>query len=97
MGETHAPSQQTSPLVVHTGPLVPWSAAGAFMAGTLGVATVEYLPWAVMNYTGFVFALILAATGIGTPISATVRTTAATSGSRIAFCGGRGTLPVLKK
>ena len=46
-------------------PLVPWSAAGAFMAGTLGVATVEYLPWAVMNYTGFLFALALAATGIG--------------------------------
>lgn len=46
-------------------PLIPWSAAGAFMAGTLGVATVSYLPWAVMNYTGFLFALLLAATGIG--------------------------------
>jgi len=46
-------------------PLVPWSAAGTFMAGTLGVATLEYLPWAVMNYTGFLFALILGATGIG--------------------------------
>lgn len=46
-------------------PLVPWSAAGAFMAGTLGVTTVSYLPWAVMNYTGFLFALLLAATGVG--------------------------------
>lgn len=46
-------------------PLVPWSAAGSFMAGTLGVATLSYLPWAVMNYTGFLFALVLAATGIG--------------------------------
>ncbi len=46
-------------------PLVPWSAAGAFMAGTLGVATLSYLPWAVMNYTGFLFALLLGATGIG--------------------------------
>ena len=46
-------------------PLVPWSAAGSFMAGTLGVATVSYLPWAVMNYTGFLFALLLAATGVG--------------------------------
>lgn len=46
-------------------PLVPWSAAGTFMAGTLGVATVSYLPWAVMNYTGFLFALLLGATGIG--------------------------------
>jgi NhaC family Na+:H+ antiporter len=25
----------------------------------------EYLPWAVMNYTGFLFALLLGATGIG--------------------------------
>jgi NhaC family Na+:H+ antiporter len=46
-------------------PLVPWSAAGSFMAGTVGVATVSYLPWAVMNYTGFLFALVLAATGVG--------------------------------
>ncbi len=46
-------------------PLVPWSAAGAFMAGTLGVATLEYVPWAVMNYTGFLFALALGATGVG--------------------------------
>jgi NhaC family Na+:H+ antiporter len=35
------------------------------MAGTLGVASVEYLPWAIMNYMGFIFALILGITGIG--------------------------------
>jgi len=46
-------------------PLIPWSAAGVFMAATLGVPTLQYLPWAVMNYTGFVFALICGATGIG--------------------------------
>lgn len=46
-------------------PLIPWSAAGVFMAATLGVPTIQYLPWAVMNYTGFLFALICAATGIG--------------------------------
>jgi NhaC family Na+:H+ antiporter len=46
-------------------PLVPWSAAGVFMAGTLGVATLEYAPWAVMNYLGFGFALLYGATGIG--------------------------------
>lgn len=46
-------------------PLIPWSAAGVFMAGTLAVPTLEYLPWAVMNYLGFVFALIYGATGIG--------------------------------
>ncbi|QYE96532.1 Na+/H+ antiporter NhaC [Paraclostridium sordellii] len=46
-------------------PLVPWSAAGAYMASTLGVSTMEYLPWAVLNYTGIIFAIILAATGFG--------------------------------
>lgn len=46
-------------------PLIPWSAAGAYMTATLGVSTVEYLPWAVMNYMGIVFAIILAFTGIG--------------------------------
>ncbi|CEP89086.1 Na /H antiporter [[Clostridium] sordellii] len=46
-------------------PLVPWSAAGAYMASTLGVSTMQYLPWAVLNYTGIIFAIILAATGFG--------------------------------
>ena len=46
-------------------PLVPWSAAGAYMAVTLGVDTLSYLPWAIMNYTGIIMAIILAITGIG--------------------------------
>lgn len=46
-------------------PILPWTAAGAYMAGTLGVATVSYLPWAVLCYTGIIFAVIWAATGIG--------------------------------
>lgn len=46
-------------------PLIPWSAAGAYMTATLGVDTLKYLPWAVLNYTGIIFALILAATGFG--------------------------------
>lgn len=46
-------------------PLIPWSAAGAYMSTTLGVATIEYLPWAVLNYMGIVFAIILAVTGFG--------------------------------
>jgi len=44
-------------------PLVPWSIAGVFMAGTLGVETLSYAPWAVMCYLGFVFALIYGFTG----------------------------------
>lgn len=46
-------------------PILPWTAAGAYMAGTLGVATISYLPWAILNYTGIIFALILGFTGIG--------------------------------
>lgn len=33
-----------------TGALVPWNTCGAFMTTTLGVATIEYLPYAVFNY-----------------------------------------------
>lgn len=44
-------------------PLVPWSIAGVFMAGTLGVETLTYAPWAVMCYLGFVFALTYGFTG----------------------------------
>lgn len=46
-------------------PILPWTAAGAYMAGTLGVSTLSYLPWAVLNYTGIIFALIWGFTGIG--------------------------------
>ena len=45
-------------------PLVPWSIAGVFMAGTLGVDTLAYAPWAIMCYTGFIFALLYGFTGI---------------------------------
>ncbi|MDO5755538.1 MAG: Na+/H+ antiporter NhaC [Tissierellia bacterium] len=46
-------------------PLIPWSAAGAYMTETLGVPTAQYLPWAVLNYTGILFAILLAMTGFG--------------------------------
>lgn len=32
-------------------PLVPWTAAGVYMASTLGVATLDYLPWAIQLLT----------------------------------------------
>jgi len=44
-------------------PLVPWSAAGVYMATTLGVPTQSYAPWAVMCYLGFIFAWIYGYTG----------------------------------
>ncbi|WP_447886322.1 Na+/H+ antiporter NhaC [Serratia fonticola] len=46
-------------------PILPWTAAGAYMAGTLGVATLSYLPWAVMCWSGIFFATLWGFTGIG--------------------------------
>lgn len=46
-------------------PLVPWSMAGVYMAGTLGVPTLEYAKWAFMCYLGVVFAILYGFTGIG--------------------------------
>src|SRR5699024_6792099 len=46
-------------------PLIPWSSAGVFMAGTLGVSTLSYAPWAILCYIGFIFAIILGYTGLG--------------------------------
>jgi len=31
-------------------PLIPWSMAGVYITGTIGVSTFSYLPWAFMNY-----------------------------------------------
>ena len=45
-------------------PLVPWAVAGTYMASTLGVSTLAYLPWAVLCYSSFVFAIIFAFTGL---------------------------------
>ena len=44
-------------------PLIPWSIAGVFMSGTLGVETTAYAPWAIMCYSGFVFALLYGFSG----------------------------------
>lgn len=49
--------------------LMPWTVSAVFMAGALGVPTLEYAPWAVCNYAGPLFALLIAAsyprTGFG--------------------------------
>lgn len=46
------------------GPLVPWTTCGAFMAGTLGVSTLSYLPYAVLNYTAPIISLVCAFIGV---------------------------------
>jgi NhaC family Na+:H+ antiporter len=44
-------------------PLVPWSAAGVYMAGVLKVPVTDYAPFAVMCYLGVVVAVIYGFTG----------------------------------
>lgn len=46
-------------------PLIPWTAAGIYMATTLGVSTLELLPWAVQCYSALIFALVYGFTGFG--------------------------------
>ncbi|MFG0304736.1 MAG: Na+/H+ antiporter NhaC family protein [Phycisphaerales bacterium JB040] len=42
-------------------PLLPWCVSAVFMATTLGVPTLEYLPWATFCLTGPIFSLAYAA------------------------------------
>lgn len=43
-----------------TSPLVPWNTCGAYMSGTLGVATFAYLPYCFFNFLCPVLAIIYA-------------------------------------
>jgi NhaC family Na+:H+ antiporter len=44
-------------------PLVPWSMAGVYITGTIGVPTLAYLPWAFMNYLSVVLLVMYGFTG----------------------------------
>lgn len=46
-----------------TSPLIPWNTCGAFMASTLGVSTVAYLPFAFFNLMNPIIAMIYGFTG----------------------------------
>ena len=46
-----------------TSALVPWNTCGAFMAATLGVPTLYYLPFAFFNYTNPIISAIYGFTG----------------------------------
>jgi NhaC family Na+:H+ antiporter len=45
--------------------LIPWTTAGAFYAATLGVATLDYAPYAFLNYLNPLVAITMAVFGIG--------------------------------
>jgi NhaC family Na+:H+ antiporter len=47
-----------------TAALVPWSTAGAFMAGTLGVGTFSYIPYTFLNLVNPILSIVLACFGI---------------------------------
>ncbi|QBI56503.1 Na+/H+ antiporter NhaC [Streptomonospora litoralis] len=40
--------------------LMPWTVSGVFFATTLGVGNFDFLPWAVFNWSGFLFSALLA-------------------------------------
>ncbi|EKO8628312.1 nitronate monooxygenase [Salmonella enterica] len=42
-----------------------WTSAGVYMATTLGVSTLDLLPWAIQCYAAIFFALIYGFSGIG--------------------------------
>lgn len=44
-------------------PLIPWSMAGVYITGTLGVPTFSYLPWAFMNYFSVILLAVFGFTG----------------------------------
>ena len=46
-----------------TSPLIPWNTCGAFMAGTLGVATFAYLPFCIFNIMSPIVSHVYAAIG----------------------------------
>lgn len=48
-----------------TSVLIPWNTCGAYNASVLGVPTLEYLPFAFMNYLNPVVSMIMAYSGIG--------------------------------
>ncbi len=52
-----------------TSAIVPWNTCGAFMAATLGVPTLAYLPYAVFNYVSPVISAVYGFTGFSiTPL-----------------------------
>jgi NhaC family Na+:H+ antiporter len=49
-----------------TSALIPWNSCGAYMAATLGVATLSYLPYAIFNFASPLLAIALAYAGFRT-------------------------------
>ena len=48
-----------------TTPLIPWTTAGAFYAVTLGIAVLDYAPYAFFNLLNPIVSVLMAIAGIG--------------------------------
>lgn len=48
-----------------TSVLIPWNTCGAYQTGVLGVPTVQYIPYAFLNYLNPLIAILLTYMGIG--------------------------------
>lgn len=48
-----------------TSALIPWNTCGAYQSGVLGVPTIEYLPYAFLNYLNPLVAILMTYMGIG--------------------------------
>ncbi|MGC9363444.1 MAG: Na+/H+ antiporter NhaC [Fidelibacterota bacterium] len=53
--------QESGAIIV---PLIPWSMAGVYITGTIGVSTFAYLPYAFMNYISVVILMVFGITTI---------------------------------
>ena len=47
-----------------TSALIPWNSCGAYMAATLGVSTLSYLPYAVFNFASPLLTIVFAYLGV---------------------------------
>jgi NhaC family Na+:H+ antiporter len=57
-------SRQIEDTATVTSPLIPWNSCGAYVAGTLGIETMAYLPFAFFNWINPLISFIYAFLGI---------------------------------
>ncbi len=66
-------SRAAEDLCTLSAPLIPWTSCGVYMSGTLGIATLAYLPYTWFNLISILFAVILAITGKDIPHISTLK------------------------
>jgi NhaC family Na+:H+ antiporter len=60
-------SRTVGDTAITTSPLIPWNSCGAYMAATLGVATLSYAPFAIFCFVSPLIAVALAYAGVRMP------------------------------